>query len=110
MASEIKGGFIVNIGINAFLPISQVDIKPVKNPASFVGRHLKFKVIKVNKSKGNVIVSRRMLLEEERERKKLRNQPVKMVLCQVRWSPIQTIATYIPAIQEVLRRHGFPNG
>ncbi len=70
VVSEIKGGFIVNIGINAFLPISQVDIKPVKNPASFVGRHLKFKVIKVNKRKGNVIVSRRMLLEEERERKK----------------------------------------
>jgi uncharacterized protein (TIGR04255 family) len=42
------------------------------------------------------------------ERKKLRNQPVKLVLCQVRWSPIQTIATYIPAIQEVFRRHGFP--
>ncbi|MBP1732746.1 MAG: ribosomal protein, partial [Deltaproteobacteria bacterium] len=51
-------------------PISQVDLKPVKNPASFVGRHLKFRVIKVNKKKGNVIVSRRMLLEEERDRKR----------------------------------------
>jgi small subunit ribosomal protein S1 len=70
IASEVKGGFIVNIGINAFLPISQVDIKPVKNASSFVGRRLKFKVIKVNKRKGNVILSRRLLLEEERDRRK----------------------------------------
>ena len=72
VASEVKGGFLVDIGggVNAFLPISQVDIKPVKNPSSFVGRHLKFKVIKVNKKKGNVIVSRRLLLEEEKDRKR----------------------------------------
>ncbi len=71
IASEVKGGFIVNTsGISAFLPLSQVDIKPVKNPSSFVGRHLKFKVIKVNKRKAGIIVSRRMLLEEERDRKK----------------------------------------
>ncbi|MBP8625961.1 MAG: 30S ribosomal protein S1 [Syntrophorhabdales bacterium] len=70
IVSEVKGGFIVDIGVNAFLPISQVDIKPVKNPASFVGRRLKFKVIKVNQRKNNVIVSRRMLVEEEREKKK----------------------------------------
>ncbi len=55
--SEVKGGFMVDIGVNAFLPISQVDIKPVKNPASFIGRHLKYKVIKVNQKKANVIVS-----------------------------------------------------
>ncbi|MBP1734129.1 MAG: ribosomal protein [Deltaproteobacteria bacterium] len=71
IASEVKGGFIVDIGVNAFLPISQVDVKPVKNPASFVGRHLKFKVIKSNKRKGNVIVSRRILMEEEKEKRKL---------------------------------------
>ena len=71
IVSEVKGGFIVNAGgISAFLPLSQVDIKPVKNPASFVGRHLKFRAIKVNKRKGGVIVSRRMLLEEERDKKK----------------------------------------
>jgi small subunit ribosomal protein S1 len=70
IVSEVKGGFIVDIGVNAFLPISQGDIKPVKNPASFVGRHLKFKVLKVNKRKGNVIVSRRALMEEERDKKK----------------------------------------
>ena len=70
VVSEVKGGFIVDIGVNAFLPISQVDIKPVKNPASFIGRHLKYKVIKVNQKKANVIVSRRMLMEEEKERKR----------------------------------------
>ncbi len=70
IVSEVKGGFSVDIGVNAFLPISQVDIKPVKNASSFVGRHLKFKVIKVNQRKGNVIVSRRMFMEEEREKKK----------------------------------------
>jgi small subunit ribosomal protein S1 len=70
ITSEVKGGFLVDIGVNAFLPISQVDIKPVKNSSSFVGRHLKFKVIKVNQRKGNVIVSRRMFMEEERDRKK----------------------------------------
>ncbi|HVN25653.1 MAG TPA: 30S ribosomal protein S1 [Syntrophorhabdales bacterium] len=68
--SEVKGGFLVDIGVNAFLPISQVDLKPVKNPASFVGRHLKFKAIKVNRKKDNVILSRRQLLEEERDRKR----------------------------------------
>ena len=70
VVSEVKGGFMVDIGVSAFLPISQVDIKPVKNPASFIGRHLKYKVIKVNQKKANVIVSRRMLLEEEKERKR----------------------------------------
>ena len=70
IVSEVKGGFMVDIGVTAFLPISQVDIKPVKNPASFIGRNLKYKVIKVNQKKANVIVSRRMLIEEEKERKR----------------------------------------
>ena len=68
--SEVKGGFIVDMGINAFLPLSQVDIKPVKNPSSFVGRNLKFKIIKSNRRKGSIILSRRVLLEEERDKKR----------------------------------------
>lgn len=68
--NEVKGGFIVDMGINAFLPLSQVDIKPVKNPSSFVGRNLKFKVIKSNRRKGSIIISRRVLLEEERDKKR----------------------------------------
>ncbi|HOJ43324.1 MAG TPA: S1 RNA-binding domain-containing protein, partial [Syntrophorhabdaceae bacterium] len=72
IVSEVNKGFIVEIGVNAFLPISQVDIKPVKNPSSFVGRHLKFKILKVDQRKGksNIILSRRILLEEERQKKK----------------------------------------
>jgi len=70
IVSEVKGGFIVDVGINAFLPLSQVDIKPVKNPASFVGRSLKFKVIKSNRRKGSIILSRRVLLEDERDKKR----------------------------------------
>ena len=70
IVSEVKGGFIVDMGISAFLPLSQVDIKPVKNPSSFVGRSLKFKVIKSNRRKGSIILSRRVLLEEERDRKR----------------------------------------
>jgi len=72
IVAEVKGGFLVDIGssINAFLPISQVDIKPVKNPSSFVGRHLKFKILKVNQRKENVIISRRIFMEEERDRKR----------------------------------------
>ncbi|MHB8109482.1 MAG: 30S ribosomal protein S1 [Syntrophorhabdaceae bacterium] len=70
IASEVKGGFIVDLGISAFLPLSQVDIKPVKNPASFVGRSLKFKVIKSNRRKGSIILSRRVLLEDERDKKR----------------------------------------
>ncbi|HNT44034.1 MAG TPA: 30S ribosomal protein S1 [Syntrophorhabdaceae bacterium] len=68
--NEVKGGFIVDMGINAFLPLSQVDIKPVKNPSSFVGRNLKFKVIKSNRRKGSIILSRRVLLEDERDKKR----------------------------------------
>jgi small subunit ribosomal protein S1 len=72
IVSEVKGGFMVDLtGVRAFLPISQVDLKPVKNPVSFVGRHLKFRAIKVNQRKGNVVISRRVLIEEERERKKV---------------------------------------
>jgi small subunit ribosomal protein S1 len=70
IVSEVKGGFMVDIGASAFLPISQVDVKPVKNAASFIGRHLKFKVLKVNQRKSNVIISRRVLVEEERERRR----------------------------------------
>jgi small subunit ribosomal protein S1 len=70
VVSEVKGGFIVDIGINAFLPLSQVDIKPLKNPSSFIGRHLKFKVVKADEKKGSVILSRRVLLEEERDKRR----------------------------------------
>lgn len=68
ITERIKGGFYVNLkGVTAFLPGSQVDLKPVKNQDKLVGQSFLFKVLKYNKRKNNVIVSRRVLLEEERE-------------------------------------------
>jgi len=68
ITQRIKGGFYVDIdGITAFLPGSQVDLKPVRNPDSLIGETFTFRVLKYNRRKNNVIVSRRSLLEEERE-------------------------------------------
>jgi len=67
ITSRIKGGFTVDIGINAFLPGSQVDIRPVRNLDRFIGKQFRFKVIKFNKRRSNIVLSRRVLLEEERK-------------------------------------------
>ncbi|MCB0413720.1 MAG: 30S ribosomal protein S1 [Bdellovibrionales bacterium] len=64
---KVKGGLSVDIGVNAFLPGSQIDLRPVRNMDVFLGKTLKFKVIKFNKKRGNIVLSRRVLLEEERE-------------------------------------------
>lgn len=68
ITERIKGGFYVNLkGVIAFLPGSQVDLKPVKNQDKLVGQSFLFKILKYNKRKNNVIVSRRTLLEDERD-------------------------------------------
>ena len=66
----VKGGLAVDVGVKAFLPGSQVDLRPVKNLASMVGQQIRAKVIKLNRRRGNVVLSRRTVLEEEREEKK----------------------------------------
>ncbi len=66
----VKGGLAVDVGVRAFLPGSQVDLRPVKNLASLVGQMIRAKVIKLNRRRGNVVLSRRALLEEEREDRK----------------------------------------
>src|SRR5207302_78510 len=66
----VKGGLAVDVGVKAFLPGSQVDLRPVKNLASMVGQNIRAKVIKLNRRRGNVVLSRRPVLEEEREEKK----------------------------------------
>ena len=68
--SRIKGGLTVDIGVRAFLPGSQVDIRPIRNLDRLVGEEFFFKIIKFNPRRGNVVLSRRVLLEEERENKK----------------------------------------
>jgi len=65
--SRIKGGLSVDIGVTAFLPGSQVDLRPVRNLDKLLGETFKFKIIKLNKRRGNIVLSRRVLLEELRE-------------------------------------------
>ncbi len=68
--ANVKGGLTVDIGVSAFLPASQVDVRPIGNLEKLIGQTFQFKVVKVNKKRGNVVLSRRVLLEEERERLK----------------------------------------
>jgi small subunit ribosomal protein S1 len=70
IVSRVKGGLSVDIGVKAFLPGSQVDLRPVRNLESLLQQKLQFKIIKFNKRRGNIVLSRRALLEKER--KKLR--------------------------------------
>jgi small subunit ribosomal protein S1 len=65
--AKVKGGLQVDIGVKAFLPGSQIDLRPVRNMDIYIGKKYKFKVIKFNKKRGNIVLSRRALLEEERE-------------------------------------------
>jgi len=66
----VKGGLAVDVGVRAFLPGSQVDLRPVKNLPALVGQQIRARVIKLNRRRGNVVLSRRVVLEEEREEKK----------------------------------------
>ena len=63
---KVKGGLSVDIGVKAFLPGSQIDIRPVKNLDKYIGKTMEFKVIKFNKKRGNIVLSRRAILAEER--------------------------------------------
>lgn len=67
VVAKVKGGLSVDIGVKAFLPGSQIDLRPVRNMDVYLGKKYKFKVIKFNKKRGNIVLSRRALLEEERE-------------------------------------------
>ncbi len=62
---RIKGGLAVDIGVRAFLPGSQVDVRPVRNLESLRGQELRMRVIKVNKKRGNIVLSRKVVLEDE---------------------------------------------
>ena len=68
--SRIKGGMIVDLGVKAFLPGSQIDLRPVKDLDQLIGKTFPMKIIKVDHRRGNVIVSRRILLEEARDKKR----------------------------------------
>jgi small subunit ribosomal protein S1 len=65
--AKVKGGLSVDIGVKAFLPGSQIDLRPVRNMDVYLGKKYKFKVIKFNKKRGNIVLSRRAILESERD-------------------------------------------
>jgi small subunit ribosomal protein S1 len=67
----VKGGLIVNIGVEAFLPSSQVDIVPPKDLKALVGQKYEFKIVKLNMERQNIVLSRRELIEEERSAKRV---------------------------------------
>ena len=64
--SRVKGGLSVDIGVKAFLPGSQVDLRPIRNLDKLIGQTFRFKVIKYNKRRNNIVLSRRLVLEQER--------------------------------------------
>ncbi|PDH29904.1 MAG: 30S ribosomal protein S1 [Puniceicoccaceae bacterium MED-G30] len=68
--SKVKGGLIVSIGVDSFLPASQIDIQPPKNLDQYVGQTYDFKVVKINLDRKNIVVSRRELIEEQRIEKR----------------------------------------
>jgi len=66
---QVKGGLMVEVfGVSAFLPGSQIDVKKVRSISSFVGKDIKVKVIKINRARKNIVVSRKEVIEEEREK------------------------------------------
>ena len=63
---KVKGGLTVNIGVEAFLPASQIDVIPPRNLDDYLGKTFKFKVVKINQERKNIVLSRRELIELER--------------------------------------------
>jgi small subunit ribosomal protein S1 len=70
VVSRVKGGLTVDIGMKAFLPGSQLEIRPVRNLDTYLGQQIEVRVIKLNKKRGNVVVSRKELLEEDQNSKR----------------------------------------
>ena len=91
--SKVKGGLVVNIGVDAFLPSSQVDIQAPKNLDQFVGQTFDFKVVKINRERKNIVVSRRELIEERRQDKK-REILSKIVPGETRRGMVKNITDY----------------
>jgi small subunit ribosomal protein S1 len=60
-----KGGLTVDVGVKAFMPASQIDVRPVPNPESLIGQYVPVRILKLNRRRGNVVVSRKLAIEEE---------------------------------------------
>jgi small subunit ribosomal protein S1 len=70
VVDRVKGGLVVDIGVKAFLPGSQIGLVPVKDLDSFMDQTLKCRIVKFNKRRGNIVLSRRSVLEQERDSRK----------------------------------------
>lgn len=81
---KVKGGLLVNIGVDAFLPASQIDTQSPVNLDQYIGNTYEFKILKINQERKNIVVSRRELIEEERQEKR------KVLLNEIRIGDIRT--------------------
>jgi small subunit ribosomal protein S1 len=72
VVERIKNGYTVNVGLRCFLPDSHADLRPIKDPDKFVGNNFKFKVIKFDRKSENAVLSRKLFLQDEREKKKIK--------------------------------------
>jgi small subunit ribosomal protein S1 len=90
---KIKGGLLVNIGVNVFLPASQVDIRRPPDIGEYIGKHIDCKILKIDEARRNIVVSRRKLIEDERSEKKKRLL-AEIVPQQVRKGIVKNIAEF----------------
>jgi len=94
VARRIKGGLVVSLlGVDAFLPGSQIALRQVSNLDDLIGQGLEFKIIKINKRRRNIVISRRIVLEEQRERQK-KTLLQELVTGQVREGVVKNITDF----------------
>jgi small subunit ribosomal protein S1 len=91
--AKVKGGLIVNIGVDAFLPGSQIDVVPPRNLDDYVGKTFQFKVVKINVERKNIVLSRRELIESERDDKR-RNMLTNLVSGQLCTGTVKNITDF----------------
>ena len=90
---KIKGGLLINIGVNVFLPASQVDIRRPRDIADYIGQELKCIILKIDESRRNIVVSRRKLIEDERDEMK-KNLLAEIEEKQLRKGVVKNIADF----------------
>ncbi|MEN8255108.1 MAG: 30S ribosomal protein S1 [Verrucomicrobiota bacterium] len=89
----VKGGFIVDVGVDAFLPGSQLDVVPIRNPDEHMGKTYEFRILKINLERKNIVVSRRELIEESR-RESRRKILAEIQVGQVRPGQVKNITDF----------------
>ncbi len=93
VTKKIKGGLLVNIGVNVFLPASQVDIRRPSDIGDYIGRDIKCMILKIDEPRRNIVVSRRKLIEHERAEKKTKLM-AELEVGQVRKGQVKNIADF----------------